>query len=121
MTRTKNPYELLKYDVVLTTYAILCMDLPRDPKEKGGGEGGGEGAGKPVQQLGCTLRVQWFRVILDEAQMIKNARTQSARACWAVRAKRRWCLSGVTRKHTKRNESTQSETKAEKVKRKQTK
>ncbi|KAJ0965942.1 hypothetical protein J5N97_027080 [Dioscorea zingiberensis] len=40
-------------------------------------------------------KVRWFRVILDEAQSIKNHRTQVARACWGLRAKRRWCLSGT--------------------------
>eukprot|EP00959_Pyramimonas_sp_CCMP1952_P393072 8236101-Pyramimonas_sp.AAC.2 len=78
------------------------MDFPRplEAEAQWGKESDGKGTGvhggkpKAVQQLGATLRVQWFRVVLDEAQMIKNARTQSAKACWAVRAKRRWCLSG---------------------------
>ena len=33
--------------------------------------------------------------MLDEAQAIKNGRTRVARACWALRGKRRWCLSGT--------------------------
>ena len=40
-------------------------------------------------------KVSWFRVVLDEAQSIKNHKTQVARACWGLRAKRRWCLSGT--------------------------
>lgn len=44
---------------------------------------------------GPLARVRWFRVILDEAQTIKNHRTQVARACCGLRAKRRWCLSGT--------------------------
>lgn len=44
---------------------------------------------------GPLARVGWFRVILDEAQTIKNHRTQVARACCSLRAKRRWCLSGT--------------------------
>lgn len=40
-------------------------------------------------------KVAWFRVVLDEAQSIKNHKTQVARACWGLRAKRRWCLSGT--------------------------
>ncbi|KAJ8431928.1 hypothetical protein Cgig2_023737 [Carnegiea gigantea] len=44
---------------------------------------------------GALARVSWFRVVLDEAQTIKNHRTQTARACCGLRAKRRWCLSGT--------------------------
>ena len=45
--------------------------------------------------FGALARVSWSRVILDEAQTIKNHRTQVARACCSLRAKRRWCLSGT--------------------------
>ncbi|AQK50396.1 Putative SNF2-domain/RING finger domain/helicase domain protein [Zea mays] len=44
---------------------------------------------------GPIARVRWFRVVLDEAQTIKNFRTVVARACCGLRAKRRWCLSGT--------------------------
>ncbi|CAK9162763.1 unnamed protein product [Ilex paraguariensis] len=44
---------------------------------------------------GTIARVGWCRVVLDEAQTIKNHRTQVARACCGLRAKRRWCLSGT--------------------------
>ncbi|PKA45874.1 Putative SWI/SNF-related matrix-associated actin-dependent regulator of chromatin subfamily A member 3-like 2 [Apostasia shenzhenica] len=44
---------------------------------------------------GPIARVRWFRVVLDEAQTIKNHRTKVARACCGLRAKRRWCLSGT--------------------------
>uniref|UniRef100_A0A1J3JUT9 Putative SWI/SNF-related matrix-associated actin-dependent regulator of chromatin subfamily A member 3-like 2 n=1 Tax=Noccaea caerulescens TaxID=107243 RepID=A0A1J3JUT9_NOCCA len=44
---------------------------------------------------GTLARVGWLRIVLDEAQTIKNHRTQVARACCFLRAKRRWCLSGT--------------------------
>ncbi|CAM0911077.1 unnamed protein product [Alopecurus aequalis] len=44
---------------------------------------------------GPVARVRWFRVVLDEAQTIKNFRTQVAKGCCGLRAKRRWCLSGT--------------------------
>lgn len=30
-SRTKDPYELAKYDVVLTTYSIVSMEFPKQP------------------------------------------------------------------------------------------
>ncbi|XP_010528780.1 PREDICTED: helicase-like transcription factor CHR28 [Tarenaya hassleriana] len=49
---------------------------------------------------GTLARVGWLRVVLDEAQTIKNHRTQVARACCSLRAKRRWCLSGTPIQNT---------------------
>ncbi|KAJ9566020.1 hypothetical protein OSB04_001986 [Centaurea solstitialis] len=125
--RTKDPFELAKYDVVLTTYAIVSMEVPKQPlvdedddetkkrsdslpiklspgkkrkypptsdessrKDKKGTDN------EPSELVDRPLaKLRWFRVILDEAQSIKNYKTQVARACWGLRAKRRWCLSGT--------------------------
>ncbi|GMJ03408.1 SNF2-RING-HELICASE-LIKE 2, chromatin remodeling 28 [Hibiscus trionum] len=127
-SRTKNPSELAKYDVVLTTYSIVTNEVPKqaivdddeiDEKtaEKYGltsdfltnikrkkasnvGKKGNKGRkgidGSLIDSsVGALARVNWLRVILDEAQTIKNHRTQVARACCGLRAKRRWCLSGT--------------------------
>ncbi|KAK7246560.1 hypothetical protein RIF29_41429 [Crotalaria pallida] len=118
--RTKDPYELAKYDVVLTTYSIVSLDVPKQPLiDKDNEEKGiyvdhtvpsrkrkyppnSSKSGKKVLDsmmleavAGTLAKVSWFRVVLDEAQSIKNHRTQVARACWGLRAKRRWCLSGT--------------------------
>ncbi|KAB1212461.1 putative SWI/SNF-related matrix-associated actin-dependent regulator of chromatin subfamily A member 3-like 2 [Morella rubra] len=127
-SRTKDPVELAKYDVVLTTYSIVTNEVPKQPlveedeaDEKNGevyglssefssnkkrkktsnvNKRGKKGKkGKDSSSIDCSwgalARVGWFRVILDEAQTIKNHRTQVARACCSLRAKRRWCLSGT--------------------------
>ena len=117
--RTKNPHELAKYDVVLTTYSIVSMEVPKQPlvdkddEEKGTYDDHAISSKKrkcpPSSKSGKKrldsamleavarplAKVAWFRVVLDEAQSIKNHRTQVARACWGLRAKRRWCLSGT--------------------------
>lgn len=121
--RTRNADELAKYDVVLTTYAIVTNEVPKQPivdedNELNNAEKYGVAAafsqnkkhmkaanhkrGKKKKNgydndanCGTLARVRWFRVILDEAQTIKNHRTQVARACCSLRAKRRWCLSGT--------------------------
>ncbi|KAL1210785.1 Helicase-like transcription factor CHR28 [Cardamine amara subsp. amara] len=123
-SRTKDPHELAKYDVVVTTYSIVSMEVPKQPlvddedEEKSSVHDGGAAAAgfcsnkkrkyppdskkrgskkkKQVEfQSGPLAKVSWFRVVLDEAQSIKNYKTQVARACWGLRAKRRWCLSGT--------------------------
>lgn len=125
--RTKDPLELAKYDVVLTTYSIVSMEVPKQPLvEEDDDEAGKRSYVPPVGppsskkrkypptsdkrslkgkkrtdrelsefEARPLARVGWFRVVLDEAQSIKNHKTQVARACWGLRAKRRWCLSGT--------------------------
>jgi SNF2 family DNA or RNA helicase len=118
-SRTKDPSELAKYDVVVTTYTIVTNEVPKhnaddDADQKNGGEtsagnkrkqpSNAQSKGKKKKKLraseidldsGPLARVRWFRVVLDEAQTIKNFRTQVAKACCGLRAKRRWCLSGT--------------------------
>ncbi|CAA7036442.1 unnamed protein product [Microthlaspi erraticum] len=128
--RTKDPVELAKYDVVVTTYAIVTNEVPKKPlvdeeendeknTEKRGLASGfpnnrkrkaAMGASKKRKKrgresidddssfdpdCGTLARVGWLRIVLDEAQTIKNHTTQVARACCFLRAKRRWCLSGT--------------------------
>ncbi|WOL07214.1 hypothetical protein Cni_G15952 [Canna indica] len=127
-TRTKSPSDLARYHVVLTTYAIVTNEVPKQPivdddegeqknfdkygispefsankkrKQTSNGRNNLKKKGKKLKDShldsdsGALARVRWFRVILDEAQTIKNHRTQVARACCGLRAKRRWCLSGT--------------------------
>ncbi|XP_062192955.1 helicase-like transcription factor CHR28 isoform X2 [Phragmites australis] len=117
-TRTKDPSELAKYDVVVTTYTIVANEVPKqnadDDADQKNTEESSAGnkrklpsnaqskAKKKKKKLkdidldsGPIARVRWFRVVLDEAQTIKNFRTQVAKACCGLRAKRRWCLSGT--------------------------
>ncbi|XP_020223228.1 helicase-like transcription factor CHR28 [Cajanus cajan] len=126
-SRTKDPVELAKFDVVITTYSIVTNEVPKQPlveeddiDEKTGerfglssefsvskkrkkpfngnkkGKKGRKGIDSSIEcGSGALAKVGWFRVILDEAQTIKNHRTQVARACCSLRAKRRWCLSGT--------------------------
>ncbi|KAL8157763.1 helicase-like transcription factor CHR28 [Apium graveolens] len=126
--RIKDPDELAAYDVVLTTYALVAIEVPKQPvvnedddDPKNGKRNGlfdeissnekknkmtnvrkrRKNGKKRIEisdvdlDSGALARVRWFRVILDEAQTIKNHRTQVARACCSLKAKVRWCLSGT--------------------------
>ncbi|WOH06344.1 hypothetical protein DCAR_0625770 [Daucus carota subsp. sativus] len=72
--RTDDPIELTKYDLVLTTYSTL------------GSEDSSESP---------AFKVNWWRVILDEAHIIKNANAQQTRAVNKLSAKRRWVVTGT--------------------------
>ncbi|KAL3451843.1 SNF2 family N-terminal domain-containing protein [Aspergillus insuetus] len=44
---------------------------------------------------GTLFSVDFFRVILDEAHIIKNRRSKTARACYELQATHRWVLTGT--------------------------
>lgn len=69
--RAKNREELQKVDIILTSYTTLRLDLPL------------------LQTLTYSC------LILDEAQMIKNANTQTAQAACQLNAQLRLCLTGT--------------------------
>lgn len=78
-SRTKKYTELAKYDVVITTYQILVSE---------------HGHSTDAVGAGC-FGIHWFRVILDEAHSIKNRNAKATKACCALRAEFRWCLTGT--------------------------
>ena len=44
---------------------------------------------------GILARMKWYRVVLDEAQVVRNHLTQSAQCIFRLQTKYRWCLSGT--------------------------
>ncbi|MED6149722.1 DNA repair protein rad5b [Stylosanthes scabra] len=74
--RTTDP-ELLASHVVLTTYTVLS------------------GAYKNDGERSIYHRVQWYRVVLDEAHTIKAHKSQGAMAAFALTSHCCWCLTGT--------------------------
>ncbi|PBP16082.1 SWI/SNF family DNA-dependent ATPase Ris1 [Diplocarpon rosae] len=91
--------ELRVYDVVLTTYGTLAAEFKRfqtaDDRNKlnGGGEMDPVLMKKKFPLVGP--KSMFYRVILDEAQNIKNKSTGWARACCTLSAQYRFCLTGT--------------------------
>ncbi|KAL2228148.1 UNVERIFIED_CONTAM: chromatin subfamily A member 3-like 1 [Sesamum indicum] len=73
--RTKDAEELKRHDIVLTTYTVLAIEESWDKS--------------PIK------KIEWRRVILDEAHVIKNVNTQQSRAVTKLNAKRRWAVTGT--------------------------
>ncbi|RDW65820.1 ATP-dependent DNA helicase [Aspergillus mulundensis] len=99
-----NFSELKKFDVVLTTFGTLASELKRvNEYEKLLKEGAEEStlSRQFLRKLPCLGPIsKWYRVIIDEAQCIKNRGTQSAMACCRLNATYRWCMSGTPMMNT---------------------
>lgn len=90
--------EISKYDVVITTFGTLTANykitLQADEFEKQGRDASIVRATRAKATL-YTPKSLWHRVIVDEAQNIKNPSAKSNKACCALNATYRWCLTGT--------------------------
>jgi DNA repair protein RAD16 len=89
-TQTKgiSVEELMKYDVILMSYNSLESMFRK--QEKGFKRKNGLHREKSV-----IHQIHFHRVILDEAHNIKQRTTGCAKACFALKADHKWCLSGT--------------------------
>jgi SNF2 family DNA or RNA helicase len=95
-TRDLQWSKLQEKDIVLTTYGTLASEVKRkhawDEKLRRV-PNARPSRGENLPLLG--ERSRWYRVILDEAQWIKNKSTKTAIAAGFLHAKYRWCLTGT--------------------------
>lgn len=62
-------------DILVTTYGVLMAEWSRSDD--------------------FLSRIEFWRVVLDEAHHIKNRLSKTSRACCAVKAPRRWAVTGT--------------------------
>ncbi|QMW36976.1 hypothetical protein G4B11_000212 [Aspergillus flavus] len=86
-----HPPVLNGYDIVLTMFGTITAELRRTGPRQHARNLAGPHRSSPL--FGPASG--WHRVILDEAQCIKNDQSQTAAACCALDATYRWCLSGT--------------------------
>ncbi|KAJ5998393.1 hypothetical protein N7451_006203 [Penicillium sp. IBT 35674x] len=90
--------DLRNYDVIITTFGTLTANHKiLLHAEKLQSEGKDASIVKKVRD-GAVLyssASKWHRVILDEAQNVKNPNAKSTRACCRLDATYRWCLTGT--------------------------
>ncbi|KAG8528534.1 uncharacterized protein KY384_007452 [Bacidia gigantensis] len=73
--------ELAKYDMVVTTYSIVSSDFT--------------GRGNKKKDVNPLLHTNFFRIVLDEAHMIREQATRQSQAICALSAQRRWAVTGT--------------------------
>ncbi|THH32172.1 hypothetical protein EUX98_g2039 [Antrodiella citrinella] len=86
--RETDAKELQKFDVVITTYAVLESCFRKQ-------QSGFKRKGKIVKEKSLVHHIEWNRIILDEAHNIKERSTNTTKAAFELKAKYRWCLSGT--------------------------
>ncbi|KAJ2543519.1 hypothetical protein GGF49_002018 [Coemansia sp. RSA 1853] len=113
-TRTRSVRRLCHYDVVLTTFNVLQSEYTRETRQLLAEETAvpvtgprafdssseEESSTKTFQvpdypYVSPLQSVHWHRTVLDEAHNIKERRTISSLAAYALHADRRWCLTGT--------------------------
>ncbi|KAH9214043.1 SNF2 family N-terminal domain-containing protein [Leptodontidium sp. 2 PMI_412] len=91
--------ELRTYDVVFTTYGTLGAEYKRLQKlyDKMKLDGITHQDHNEMKKTFPLLgpKSTWYRILLDEAQCIKNKSTGAARACCTLQAIYRFCLTGT--------------------------
>ncbi|KAJ7136080.1 SNF2 family N-terminal domain-containing protein [Mycena epipterygia] len=112
--KPKKKADLLKYDVVLTTYSTMALEWPdveaeMKKKEKAkrkkvaddfiASDSDDSGSDRPKtkskKERGLLFQVDFYRIVLDEAQNIRNKRTRVSRAVTDLSAIYRWCLTAT--------------------------
>lgn len=84
------------YDVVLTTYGLLASELKRLVAWHEKLARVPDAIPSPAEQ--CSIlgdKSHFHRVILDEAQNIKNSKTKGAAAAFRIKADYKWALTGT--------------------------
>ena len=99
---TKNsgyiqPRTLADYDIVVTTYQVLqsetnYVDLPHSNSAEGRRFRNPKRFMAVPAPLPC---VRWWRMIMDEAQMIESTTTKTAEMALRLQACHRWCVTGT--------------------------
>ncbi|KAL9054757.1 MAG: hypothetical protein Q9162_003955 [Coniocarpon cinnabarinum] len=80
--------ELKSYDVIMISYSSLESIYRKETK-------GWSRDDKIVKEDSAIHSITFHRLLLDEAHSIKSRTTGVAKACFALKGKYKWCLSGT--------------------------
>ena len=95
-SKKKDFRDLQHFDIVLTTFGSLAAELKKLETFRLRQRAFPES--RPNSAEKCALigdEAEWYRVILDEAQCIKNNNTKTAKAACYLKATYRFCMTGT--------------------------
>ena len=92
-----QPRELASYDIVITSYETLAfetnyVDLPHSNSSEGRRFRNPKRFMAMPSPITC---IQWWRICLDEAQMIESTTTKTAEMANRLSAVNKWCVTGT--------------------------
>ena len=96
-----HPERLAGIDLLLTSFETLRTELDHAPEPEvaaGGGRtlrGGGSAASAARHVLSPLLSQVWWRLVLDEAQMVESGTAKAAAMTQRLHATQRWAVSGT--------------------------
>lgn len=96
---SNNTLDLLESaDIVLSTYSEVCRSYPKaviPPNLVTAKEKDDWWKDYYEENKGVLHHVRFHRIVLDEAQAIKNHRSQTSMACRALVGKHHWAITGT--------------------------
>ncbi|XP_027104125.1 uncharacterized protein [Coffea arabica] len=87
--------ELVNADIVLTTYDVLKEDLSHDSDRHEGDRRSMRFEKRYPVVPTLLTRILWWRVCLDEAQMVESNAAAATEMALRLHAKHRWCITGT--------------------------
>jgi len=78
--RTSDTLSLAGYDLVITTYSVVSAESDNRSRRR---------TNKPL------FEINWFRIVLDEAHMIREQTTRQSKAVCALSSQRGWAVTGT--------------------------
>lgn len=88
-----SPLELAQYDIVLTDYEILRNEIYHTPKNCTNREMRYEQ--RYIRPTSPLLMVNWWRVCLDEGQMVGGSKSNTSEMVQELPAINRWAITGT--------------------------
>ncbi|KAG1254712.1 hypothetical protein G6F68_010718 [Rhizopus microsporus] len=90
--RTNKVDDLMKFDVVLSTYSVIESCFRR---QEYGVKRMALGSPTLLKEKSILHKIKWHRIVLDEAHNIKDRACNTARAVFNLKANYRWSLTGT--------------------------